>query len=75
MRRIGAGPDRHRIADGLRSLETGAANLDIKPLEGRPPWRRLRIGDYRVLYRPTDNAIWVERIINRRDLDKAIDTL
>lgn len=75
MRRIGAGPERQRIVDGLRALDTGAANLDIKALEGRAPWRRLRVGDFRVLYRPADNAIWVERIINRRDLDKALGTL
>jgi mRNA-degrading endonuclease RelE of RelBE toxin-antitoxin system len=75
LRRIGAGPDRQRIVDGLRALDTGAANLDIKALEGRPQWRRLRIGDFRVLYRPTDEAMRVERIVNRRDLDKAIDTL
>jgi len=28
------------------------SNLDVKPLAGRSPWRRLRVGDWRVLYRP-----------------------
>jgi mRNA-degrading endonuclease RelE of RelBE toxin-antitoxin system len=27
-------------------------NLDIKALEGKPPWLRLRVGSYRVLFRP-----------------------
>lgn len=27
-------------------------NLDVKPLEGAPGWLRLRVGTYRVLYRP-----------------------
>jgi len=50
--------------NGLRELDAGAANLDVKALEGRPQWRRLRIGAFRVLYRPTDNGLWIERIIN-----------
>lgn len=31
-------------------------NLDVKPLEGAPGWLRLRIGTYRVLYRPMTAA-------------------
>jgi hypothetical protein len=27
------------------------ANLDVKALEGRPPWLRLRVGDGRLIYR------------------------
>jgi mRNA-degrading endonuclease RelE of RelBE toxin-antitoxin system len=27
-------------------------NLDIKALEGAPGWLRLRVGTYRILYRP-----------------------
>jgi hypothetical protein len=31
-----------------------AANLDIKALTGRSPWLRMRVGDWRVIYRPAD---------------------
>ncbi len=68
------------------------ANLDVKALEGRPPWRRLRVGDWRSIYRPLEGheltelshrrgepvepgTIYVERIVNRRDLEKVIATL
>ena len=27
-------------------------NLDIKALQGRTPWLRLRVGDWRIIYRP-----------------------
>ena len=39
-----------RALDGL-SVDSPPPNLDVKPLEGRPPWRRLRIGDWRIVYR------------------------
>jgi mRNA-degrading endonuclease RelE of RelBE toxin-antitoxin system len=34
------------------SAEPPPDNLDIKLLQGAEPWLRLRIGTYRVLYRP-----------------------
>lgn len=47
------------------------------------PWHRLRIGDYRILYRAIDrgeaadaDVRWlVARVVHRRDLDRAISTL
>ncbi len=72
---MGPGPERERIAEGLRSLQASAPNLDIRPLEGRPPWLRMRIGDWRVLFRPAGERLWVERIVNRRDLLQATRTL
>jgi hypothetical protein len=32
--------------------EVPPANADIKALAGSPPWLRLRVGDWRVIYRP-----------------------
>lgn len=29
-------------------------NLDVKALPGRSPWRRLRVGDWRIVYRPLE---------------------
>ena len=66
-------------------------NLDVKPLEGHAPWLRLRVGVYRILYRPLttdelaavsqqrghriDAGYLVARIIHRRDLDRAVASL
>lgn len=75
LRRIKRGRDRQRLVVALQALGDDAANLDVKALQGRAPWRRLRVGDYRVLYRPVEQGLWVERIMDRRDLDRAVATL
>lgn len=76
LRQIGPGPERTRIAAGLRELGADAANLDVKALAGAAPWLRLRVGNYRVLYRAAgESAYVVERIVHRRDLDRAVDRL
>jgi mRNA-degrading endonuclease RelE of RelBE toxin-antitoxin system len=43
--------DAESVRDGLEQLRTGASNLDVKQVQGHPPWWRLRVGDWRVLYR------------------------
>ena len=43
--------DAESIRDALEELRRGATNLDVKAVQGHPPWRRLRVGDWRVLYR------------------------
>jgi mRNA-degrading endonuclease RelE of RelBE toxin-antitoxin system len=42
---------RKRVQNAFQALETDAANLDVKPVAGHVPWRRMRIGEHRVLYR------------------------
>jgi mRNA-degrading endonuclease RelE of RelBE toxin-antitoxin system len=79
MRRVHTG-ERKRIADALRLLAAGAENLDVKALRGVTPWLRLRVGNYRVLCTvvpssPARSALVVARIVDRRDLDRAIVTL
>lgn len=77
------GQDRRRIVAALDELAAGAENLDIKALVGRSPYLRLRVGDWRVLYRPTTeqeavargDGWFVFRIINRRDLERAARSL
>ncbi len=67
----------------LEALSAGGASLDIKPLAGAAPWHRLRVGDYRILYRPVEpdegadpKARWlVARVVHRRDLERAVATL
>lgn len=84
------GPVRDRIARVLReqlAAEPRPPNLDIVQLEGRAPWSRLRVGDYRVIFRPLSAAelhtlgseertgVLVERLVHRRDLERSIKGL
>jgi mRNA-degrading endonuclease RelE of RelBE toxin-antitoxin system len=84
-----AARDRERIVLALRSLGIAPppANLDIAPLRGRPPWLRLRVGDFRVLFRPLtmdersglklagERGYLVARVVNRRELERAVRIL
>ena len=75
LRRLGPGPELDRIEAALRRLGDGEANLDIKPLTGSAPWLRLRVGDWRILFRPADEVVLVARIIHRSELQQAVSTL
>lgn len=75
LRKLGAGPELDRVTNGLRRLASAEPNLDVKQLRGRDPWLRLRVGDWRVLYRPFELGFWVERIVHRRDLHRAAESL
>lgn len=82
--------NRRRLLDLLEddlAADPQPANLDIKHLVGRAPWLRLRRGEHRILYRPltqdelreldaTEQAGYlVERVIDRRDLERAAASL
>ena len=83
LRRIGQGDALVRLREALESLAAGQANLDIKSLVGAAPWYRLRVGDYRVLYRAVaadetsdgGERFLVARVIHRRDLERAAASL
>ena len=81
LRRIGPGEELNRIREALEALERPRSDLDIKPLRGQSPWLRLRVGDYRVLYRPIapdeegNASHLVARIVHRSDLQRAVATL
>lgn len=81
LRRIGPGADLDRIRQGLEGLAGEQAGIDVKPLRGQSPWLRLRIGEYRILYRPletgeaADASHLVARVVPRRDLERAVSTL
>lgn len=66
---------RYRIFDALRSLAKDAPNLDIKTLKGTQSALQLCVGEYTVLYRRVGETWWIERIVDRRDLDRALQTL
>jgi len=45
----------------------------VKRLRGfKPPLDRLRSGDYRILFRVVVDAIHAYRVIDRKDLDRAL---
>jgi len=83
LRRIGRGEALARLREALEGLAVGQATLDVKPLAGSAPWHRLRVGDYRVLYRAvesddagdSDARFLVARVVHRRDLERAVTTL
>lgn len=75
LRRIGPGLEAARIRAALESLATGDENADIKAISGRPGWLRLRIGDWRILYIGEGDGWWVDRIVHRGDLERAIGSL
>ncbi len=67
------------MRQAFQALAADAANPDVKPVAGHAPWRRLRVGEHRVLYRELDDGsgskYLVARVIDRRDLHRAIDSL
>jgi len=80
-------PDRRRLVRAIEQTLGQAplpANADDRPLSGRAPWRRVRVGELRVLYRemtldelPAGAARGrrIARIIHRRELHRAVGTL
>ncbi|MGH7920053.1 MAG: type II toxin-antitoxin system RelE family toxin [Candidatus Dormibacteraceae bacterium] len=81
-------PSDHRRAAGALTRTLGVEplppNADDKPLAGRSPWRRLRVGELRLIYRPLAPdevppgerlARRVARIVHRGQLERAIGTL
>lgn len=86
-----SGDVRAQLVAALRtSLEANPtpANANVKALVGAAPWLRLRSGDYRIIFRALTAAelkgvgaatgqegFLVERIVNRRELLRAVETL
>ncbi|MFZ1926845.1 MAG: hypothetical protein WAU42_11955 [Solirubrobacteraceae bacterium] len=67
------------MQQAFQAPRADAANFDVKPVAGHVPWRRLLVGEHRVLYRELaadpDVRYLVARVIDRRDLHRAIDKL
>lgn len=69
-----------QVKAALEALGAEPHGLDLKALVGRRPWLRLRAGDYRILLGPTaatkgERSILVARVVNRRQLEKAVRSL
>lgn len=72
------------VAEELSEALRGASSegADIVALRGRSPWLRLRLGDYRVVFRRMDereaesfgavDGYLVARIVHRRELERAV---
>jgi mRNA-degrading endonuclease RelE of RelBE toxin-antitoxin system len=52
--------DAVRIRHALEELRSGTATIDVKSVQGHPPWWRLRVGDWRILYRPLTSEEVIE---------------
>ncbi|MEW6409229.1 MAG: type II toxin-antitoxin system RelE/ParE family toxin [Nitrospirota bacterium] len=65
-----------KVTRDLKILEVAPLPLGkglIKKLKGfTPPLYRMRIGNYRVLYRITGNEIAILRIIDRKELEREL---
>ena len=61
-------PDRRRqIIDAIKNLPNG----DIKPLKGnRAPYKRLRVGSYRAVFKEQNGDIYISKIEPRGDVYK-----
>jgi mRNA interferase RelE/StbE len=58
------------------AVQPFATSAKIKKLVGfKPPLYRVRSGDYRIIYRIEDSIIVIMRVINRKDLEKTIQSL
>ena len=80
-------PDRRRLVNAIeQTLGTDPMpiNADDRALSGRAPWRRLRVGELRVLYREltvdelpasATHGRRIARIVHRGDLHRAASTL
>ncbi|MBR4195271.1 MAG: type II toxin-antitoxin system RelE/ParE family toxin [Synergistaceae bacterium] len=56
-------PDRERLTQAIKDLETKPEQMDIKPLTGRGEYR-LRVGDWRFIMKINED----EKIIRLRSL-------
>lgn len=68
-----------RVLGALERLRADPRDpsLDVKVLSGRRPWRRMRVGEHRELFRLADRGrtVLVARIVDRRDLQRAVRAL
>jgi mRNA interferase RelE/StbE len=55
-------PDKGRIKAALTGLEKEPPEGNIRPVIGQPGYFRLKIGDYRALFRYRDNDIFITHI-------------
>jgi mRNA interferase RelE/StbE len=55
-----------QIYTGLDKINLPVAN--IKKIKGKPGLKRLRLGDYRVLFKQEGNKVYVMNVKHRKDV-------
>jgi mRNA interferase RelE/StbE len=61
----------YRLTELQRAMEAGdTTSFDVKALQGHDARRRVRVGDYRVVYTVEEGQliVWVLTVDNRRDV-------
>ena len=61
-------PTKRRLKEAIEGIPLG----DIKKLKGYDNWYRLRVGDLRVLFRYTDDALIITDILPRGQIYKGL---
>ena len=61
---------RNFIIEGLEKINSPVA--DIKKIKGREGYKRLRLGDYRVLYRQERNKVYIINVNHRKEIYRDI---
>ena len=60
--------DLGRVVDRIDGLEQDPLPHDVEPLHGVwQSWYRIRVGDYRIIYRFDDVAVYIARVMPRQD--------
>jgi mRNA interferase RelE/StbE len=69
--------DAKRIVAKLGQLAADPRPPNLEQLTGSPPFRRIRIGDYRVIYAVDDDdkTVIVARVRHRKDAYRDLDRL
>jgi mRNA-degrading endonuclease RelE of RelBE toxin-antitoxin system len=77
-----AGAEIKRVVMEELTAEPWPDNLDVVSLEGKGIWLRVRVGTFRIVLRPmtaaectardVDKGYLVDRVLNRRDLERAL---
>jgi len=69
--------ERQRVADQIDALKTNPRPQSCEKLKGREDFYRIRVGDYRVIYRVEDKVllILIVRIGDRKEIYEIIRRL
>jgi mRNA interferase RelE/StbE len=59
----------------MRELATDPRPIGAESLRGHPPWLRVRVGDYRIVYAVDDQArvVTIAVVGHRRDVYRNLD--
>jgi hypothetical protein len=69
-------PDFARVRQALTVLGSGAAGLEVAPLEGHAPWQVLVVEGHWIVFRTLPQGDqYVARIVTRRELARIVEEL